>query len=225
MFRIWGGYWRGALPLLAAALRRVGGRHRPPSATAGRSIPTSGPYQPLTVGSTWTFHVDDQGVVYDKDSTVEAQEDIGGAAAGISGFRVRETIKSAIQLTWYEVTATDVRRHHDQLMTGGQLATDEWYDPYLLRVDTSPDHMQANATWTMTYMDTKTTSTKPMQTTSKTQDWHVDGVGPPSRSRPAPSPRCRSPSPTRPTAPPRRSGSCRGSARSRSRPAPATSSS
>jgi hypothetical protein len=164
------------LPLLAAACGGSGSG-TDPVGDGGPVIQTSGPYQPLTVGSTWTFHVDDQGVVYDKDSSVEAQEDIGGIAAGIMGFRVRETIKSAIQLTWYEVTATDVRRHHDQLSTGGQLSSDEWYDPYLLRVDTSPDHMQANATWTMSYMDTKTTSSKPMATTTKTQNWHVDGVG------------------------------------------------
>src|SRR5262249_13613188 len=52
-------------------------------ADAGPPTVTSGPYQPLTVGSTWTYHVDDQGVEYEKDSSVEALEDIGGMAAGI----------------------------------------------------------------------------------------------------------------------------------------------
>jgi hypothetical protein len=143
----------------------------------GPVTPTDGPYQPLTVGTMWTYHVDDQGVVYDKQSNVEALEDIGGMAAGIMGYRVRETIKSAIQLTWYEVTATDVRRHHDQLTDNtGALASDEWYTPYLLRIDSSPDHLMANAAWTMDYMDTKTTSSKPTSTTNKSQNWHVDAV-------------------------------------------------
>jgi len=31
------------------------------------------------------------------------------------GYRVRETVKASVQLTWYEQTATDVRRHHDTL--------------------------------------------------------------------------------------------------------------
>ena len=45
---------------------------------AGPPTVTTGPYQPLTVGSTWTYHVEDQGVVYDKQSSVEAFEDMGG---------------------------------------------------------------------------------------------------------------------------------------------------
>ena len=146
-------------------------------ADAGPPTVTTGPYQPLTIGSTWAYHVDDQGVVYEKDSAVEALEDMGGMAAGIMGFRVRETVKGSIQLTWYEVTATDVRRHHDTLSdsTGRQLS-DEWYAPYLLRVDEAPDHLQTGATWTIDYMHTKTTSSKPTTTTSQAETWKVDGV-------------------------------------------------
>src|SRR5205823_1876668 len=79
-------------------------------ADAGPPIITTGPYQPLTVGSTWTYHVTDQSVVYDKQSSVDAYEDMGGMAPGVMGYKVRETIKSSIQFTWYENTATDVRR-------------------------------------------------------------------------------------------------------------------
>jgi hypothetical protein len=146
-------------------------------ADAGPPQETSGPYQPLTVGTTWTYHVDDQGTVYDKQSSVDAYEDMGGDVAGTMGFKVRETIKAAIQLTWYEVTATDVRRHHDQMSdnTGRELS-DEWYDPYLLRVDESPEHLQPGATWTINYTHTKTTSTKPMTTVNHQETWTVDGV-------------------------------------------------
>jgi len=143
----------------------------------GTPTVTTGPYQPLTVGSTWTYHVDDQGVVYDKQSSVEAFEDMGGAVAGTMGFTVRETIKAAIQLTWYEQTATDVRRHHDQLAddTGRQLS-DEWYSPYLLRVDEAPEHLVAGATWTINYTKTETTSSKPTTTTNQAETWTVDAV-------------------------------------------------
>ena len=171
----------GCRAALAVALGATGcgssGSANPPATDGGPITPTSGPYQPLSVGTTWTYHVDDQGVVYDKQSSVEALEDIGGMAAGIMGYRVRETIKSSIQLTWYEVTATDVRRHHDQVMSGTQLTSEDWYSPYLLRVDTSSDHLKAGASWTMTYMDTKTTSSKPTQTTTVSHNWHVDAVG------------------------------------------------
>jgi hypothetical protein len=143
----------------------------------GPAQTTSGPYQPLPIGSTWTYNVNDQGIIYQKNSSVEALEDMGGQAAGIMGYRVRETVKSAIQLTWYEQTATDVRRHHDQLSddTGRQLS-DEWYAPYLLRVDESPDHLQAGATWSIDYTHTKTTSSKPTTTTNQVENWKVDGV-------------------------------------------------
>jgi len=146
-------------------------------ADAGTPQMTSGPYQPLTVGSTWTYQVNDQGVMYEKDSAVQALEDIGGMAAGIMGYKLQETIKSSIQLTWYEKTDTDVRRHHDQLNdTTGRQLSDEWYAPYLLRVDESPAHLMAGATWTMSYMHTKTTSSKPTTTINESQDWKVDGV-------------------------------------------------
>ena len=167
-----------AVPPALAGCGGGGGGGGDPAAVTGPVTPTTGPNQPLTVGPVWTLHVDDQGVVYDKNSSVEAYEDIGGPKAGIMGYRVRETIKDSIQLTWYELTSTDVRRHHDQMLdSNGQLASDEWYDPYLLRLDETPDHLQEGASWTMTYADTKTTSDKPTETTNKSQNWHVDAVG------------------------------------------------
>jgi hypothetical protein len=157
-----------------------GGSETPPpdgDLDAGPPQMTTGPYQPLTVGSTWTYHVDDQGVVYDKQSSVEAYEDMGGQAAGVMGFRVRETIKASIQLTWYEQTATDVRRHHDTLAdTGGRQLSDEWYAPYLLRVDESPDHLKAGASWTIDYTKTKTTSSKPTTMSAHAEGWTVEAV-------------------------------------------------
>ena len=75
---------------------------------------TTGRYQPLVVGTTWIYNVTDTGVAYTKNSAVESFEDIGGVAAGTMGYKVSETIKTSTQLTWYESTDTDVRRHHDQ---------------------------------------------------------------------------------------------------------------
>jgi hypothetical protein len=162
---------------LGAAMGCGGGGGGDGGTPIGMVMQTSGPYQPLTVGTAWTYHVNDQGVVYDKQSNVEAQEDIGGPKAGITGFRVRETIKGAIQLTWYEPAQTEVRRHHDQLMdANGHLSSDEWYDPFMLRIDLTPEHLQANATWTASYTDTKTTTTKPTQMVLHTESYHVDAV-------------------------------------------------
>jgi hypothetical protein len=139
--------------------------------------PGTGPYQPMAVGAVWTYHVADQSITYDKDSTVESMEDIGGPKAGITGFKVRETIKGSIQLTWYQVVDTGVVRHHDQTQdTSGNMLSDEWYDPYLLRTDESSAHLQAGAAWTIDYNDTKTTSSKPTATIAHQESWHVDAT-------------------------------------------------
>jgi hypothetical protein len=146
-------------------------------ADAGPPTPTTGPYQPLTVGSTWTYHVDDQGTVYDKQSSVDSFEDMGGPSAGTMGYKVTETIKASIQSTWYEQGATDVRRHHDTMADNtGRMLSDEWYSPYLLRVDEAPDHLQAGANWTINYSKTKTTSSKPTTMSNHAETWTVDGV-------------------------------------------------
>jgi hypothetical protein len=147
----------------------------PPTSNIG--TPGKGPYQPLVVGATWSYHVDDQGVVYDKASVVEATEDIGGAKAGISGYKVRETIKDAVQYTWYQAIGSGVVRHHDQMQdTSGKLLSDEWYDPYLRRTDETAEHLMAGATWVETYTNTKTTTTKPTAVIPHQESWTTEAV-------------------------------------------------
>ena len=122
-----------------------GGSDTPPptgdDADAGPPTITSGPYQPLTVGSTWTYHVDDQGVVYDKQSTVEALEDMGGAMAGTMGYKVRETVKAAdpAHLVRADRRPTSAAITISSPTTPAAMLSDEWYSPYLLRVDEAPD--------------------------------------------------------------------------------------
>ncbi|HEX3901258.1 MAG TPA: hypothetical protein VH853_00305 [Polyangia bacterium] len=138
---------------------------------------TSGPYQPLSVGTTWVYNVTDTGVAYVKNSAVLAYEDIGGIAAGIMGYKVSETIKTSTQLTWYEVTATDVRRHHDQQVdSNGIMSSEDWYTPYDLRVDESPDHLVAGAAWSLSYMDAHTSASKPPSNDNITENWTTDAV-------------------------------------------------
>ncbi len=138
---------------------------------------TSGRYQPLVVGTTWVYNVTDTGVAYTKNSAVESYEDIGGVAAGTMGYKVSETIKTSTQLTWYESTATDVRRHHDQeIDSSGNLSSEDWYTPYDLRVDESPDHLTAGAAWTLSYMDAHTSAKKPASMKTITENWTTDAV-------------------------------------------------
>jgi len=136
---------------------------------------TSGRYQPMVVGATWVYNVTDTGFAYTKNSAVTAFEDIGGMAAGTMGYKVSETIKTSTQLTWYESTATDVRRHHDQQTdANGIMASEDWYTPYDLRVDESSDHLATGAAWTVTYMDAHTSASKPATTKTITENWTTD---------------------------------------------------
>ena len=56
------------------------------------------------------------------------------------------------------------------------MLSDEWYSPYLLRVDEAPEHLQAGASWAINYVKTKTTSSKPTAMTNESEGWAVDGV-------------------------------------------------
>ena len=141
---------------------------------------TSGPYEPLAAGVSWTYHVNDQGVTYDKVSTVQGTEDAGGPAAGITVFHLVDTFPADTQNTWYQVDGTVVKRLHDNdLDSSGNVKTDDWYAPFRLRVDETPEHLVAGATWTLSYADSHTSSTKAPTMTSKTDAWRVDGVDEP----------------------------------------------
>lgn len=146
--------------------------------TGAPAMPTTGPYQPLTVGATWTYKVDDKGVKYDKVNLVEALEDVGGQHAGVMAYRVRTTVPSESQLTWYQVSGTQVLRLRDQDldMTSGAVKSEDWYVPSRLRVDESPDKMMVGATWTLMYMDMHTSLTKGSSTTSETDGWKVEAI-------------------------------------------------
>ncbi len=143
-----------------------------PTVTAGR-------YQPLVVGAQWSYQVTDTGnVAYTKASSVVSLEDVGGAFAGTMAYKISETVKSSTQYTWYQMTDTDVRRLHDQsLDSTGALSSDDWYTPYNLRIDETPEHLTAGATWQLTYQDQHTNAKKTTnKTTSVTENWSCDAV-------------------------------------------------
>jgi hypothetical protein len=147
----------------------------------GSVQPTTGPYQPLMIGATWTFHINDKGVEYDKTVAIAALEDLGGAKAGTMAYRSHSSIPTESQDTWYQAVGDLVVRHHERDFdaSGAIMKSEEWYDPYRLRVDGSPEHLVPGATWTWTYSHTKTTSSKPTITRMITETWTIDGVDEP----------------------------------------------
>jgi len=142
--------------------------------------PTSGDYEPLAVGLSWTYHVNDNGVSYDKTSAVIATEDAGGQAPGVTVFHLVDTFPADKQNTWYQVDGQVVKRLHDNdLDGGGNVKTEDWYSPYRLRVDETPEHTVAGATWSLSFTDTHTPAMKAATSVMKTDNWRVDGVDEP----------------------------------------------
>ncbi len=150
----------------------------PLAADGAVPMATSGRYQPLAVGATWTYQVTDtNNVAYTKTSAVASLEDVGGAFAGTMAYKVSENVKNSTQYTWYQMTDTDVRRLHDQqLDSSGALSSDDWYMPYNLRVDETPEHLADGAKWQLSYEDDHTSAKKPPKTTTTTEDWSVDAA-------------------------------------------------
>jgi hypothetical protein len=139
---------------------------------------TTGRYQPLVIGATWTYQVTDtNNVAYTKTSSIDAYEDAGGMYAGTMVYKLTENVKNSTQYTWYQMTDTDVRRLHDeQLDSTGALSSDDWYSPYNLRIDESPDKLTAGAMWQLSYTDAHTSPKKGAKTTMVTENWSTDAV-------------------------------------------------
>jgi hypothetical protein len=141
---------------------------------------TTGPYEPLAVGLSWTYHVNDNGVAYDKTTAVTATEDAGGPAAGITVFHLVDTFPADKQNTWYQVDGQLVKRLHDNsLDSAGNVKADDWYSPFRLRVDETPEHLVAGAAWSLSLTDTHSSATKAPTSVMKTDNWRVEGVDEP----------------------------------------------
>jgi hypothetical protein len=158
--------------LLLAALAGCG--------PAGTQCPGDGSdrYLPLAVGAQWTYSVVEPGVgTGTKTNTVEAQETMSGAKAGVTAFRVR-TVKTGEgdHVSWQEVAGDRVLRHREVThTTAGTAQIEELYLPSRVRVDQTAPHAGAGASWTESY--TERTSSLVTQTTpvevAKTETWTV----------------------------------------------------
>jgi hypothetical protein len=58
----------------------------------------------------------------------------------------------------------------------GVMSSEDWYTPYDLRVDESPDHLTAGAAWTLSYMDAHASASKPAATKTITENWTTDAA-------------------------------------------------
>jgi hypothetical protein len=165
--------------LLALALFAGCGSETDPG--GGGTIEPSGTrYLPLAVGATWTWRVSGD-ATYDKTSTVEALEDVGGAKAGIQAYRVRTTDPEGDTVSWQQDTGTSIVRHREQTFSAtDKMLSDQIYTPGKLRIDESDAHMAAGSTFVETYTEQETDpDTGAIKTREKSEMWIVEAVNEP----------------------------------------------
>jgi hypothetical protein len=132
---------------------------------------------PIKTGNSWTYLVTDEtGVPSPKTQTVMEQGPVGGAGpnAGVTAFRF--VTKKGIDgmdetVSWQARVGTQVVRYREQsyMRTAPHaLELEEYWAPFKLRVDETPAHLVAGATWMQADQETKlpvggTPSTTPVE--------------------------------------------------------------
>lgn len=136
-----------------------------------------GRYLELRAGASWTYRVSDQGngQISEKTQTVGELEDVGGAKAGVTAFRVTTTKPAGSVVSWQEDTGESIVRHREQDSSGVN-STDEFYTPLRTRFDGSADRMVVGATWDESYTETVSENGAAATVTNKVESWTVMAV-------------------------------------------------
>jgi len=142
------------------------------------TTPRAERYLPLAVGATWAFRVTpSSGIPEDKNSTVEAYEDVGDRKTGILAFRVRTGKLDGNTVSWQEDTCTSITRHREKSLDLADVVdTDQFYVPDKLRIDETPAHTTLGASWTVSYTEVEVDSTGATTTRSKDETWTVQAT-------------------------------------------------
>ncbi len=147
----------------------------------------SGPYYPLTIGSSWTYKVTDpiKGVST-KVITIDAKELVpGGANAAHMAYR-HTTMKDKADKTvgWLEAielpNAGGIvigNMYERSFKSGTDVVTEnDWWEPYRTKFDESAAHTVLNAKWTETYKEFIQLGAAAVKSTTQVQSWQVLAV-------------------------------------------------
>jgi len=119
---------------------------------------------PLKTGNWWTYLVTDENQVpTPKTQTVMEEGPVGGTGpnAAVTAFRMvtRKGVNGMDEtISWQARVGTRVVRYREQAYMANPphaLELEEYWNPYKLRVDESPAHMTAGASWVETDQETK----------------------------------------------------------------------
>lgn len=167
-----------ALSFACAAAGAVGCSSSGAATSSAGATPGDGGatnYLSLAVGTVWTYDITrtsagtGQGKI-----AVEAQDT--APMSGQSGVRVRTTLLDGMTLAWDQTSSSSVIRYEEQqLDLMGNLLSDKQYMPDILVLDESAAHLVAGATWTESYKQLKTPSTKG-KATKEQAVWTVEST-------------------------------------------------
>lgn len=165
----------GALGCAADADSSESARAEP----AAQQVAATGSLLPLKAGNTWTYTVTDGAEIGTKTVTIGAVETVGGTGPSKALKASKSTtLKSsgAQTLSWQAEVDGRVVRYREQSIKKNGTVGDEvhWAQPNL-RVDNSPAHTVAGATWTETNKET-TLEKGESFTHDVTDTWTVEAV-------------------------------------------------
>lgn len=145
----------------AALLASAGCGDTDPAATVDPSCQAAdGAMLPWAVGNTWTYAVNDEGVVTMKETTIGDPEPVGGTGPNkdVMAYKV-VTAKGVMDQTisWQAPMGDSVVRYREDSFSAstGDLELEEHWDPYKLHVDGTAAHRITGASWLMIYDETK----------------------------------------------------------------------
>jgi len=146
----------------AAALASLGcGDTDPGSGTIDTGcLAATGAMLPWNVGNSWTFAVNDEGVVSTKVTTIGDLEPVGGTGpnAAVQANKVI-TAKGVMDQTisWQAPDGDNVVRYREQSFSAstGDLELEEYWEPSKLHIDGTAAHRVTGATWLQVYQETK----------------------------------------------------------------------
>ena len=150
-----------AIAVVTAVVTTIGCGEMDPGAVVkpGCTAP-AGAMLPWKTGNTWTYQVNDEGVMTVKSTTIGDQELVGGTGPNKDAMAYKVvTHKSQMDQTvsWQAPLGDGVIRFREQSFSAstGELELEEHWDPHKLHVDGSTEHRVTEATWLEIYQETK----------------------------------------------------------------------
>jgi len=158
--RLIGRHVRVAVVLAVAAAGAGCGDTDPGAIINPDCQPAEGAMLPWKTGNTWTYAVNDEGIVGTKETVVGAMEAVGGTGPNkdVMAFKV-VTHKGGMDQTvsWQAPSGDSVIRYREQAFSAstGALELEEHWDPHKLHIDGSAARRVTGVSWLEIYQETK----------------------------------------------------------------------